>query len=468
MLLHPKLVKAALAAVICWGASVASRAASCKGPEALETRLAAHPDAQVQTELGDWFVQHGQAACAAESYRAALKIDPHFRPALDRMAKGLIASGDYSAAINLLHSVPRDEEMTLDLATAYGKAGMANEASETLVRAVKASPSSAKLTSALVVLLAGNNNLDDAYRLAEHFYQTHPHDLEAEKLYLRVLVATNQTLQAQPLARKLLAANPHDGELLYLNAVLEQKAGDYAKAKEHFEQAVSLAPDYAEARYNLGVVLARLQDAAGAKAQLQKAIELGATEPEAPLELSKALRTLGETAAADEQLKLYQQAIQGKTNREIAVSKSADADQALDKGDSQKAVSLYREALEATPTDASLEYKLAIALDRAGDETGERAALEQAIHVDPNLAIAQNQLGYLYFKNGQYESAEEHFRQAIRANPDFASAWVSLAATFASTSRFADANDAVAHALRLDPHNTEALAMKKKLAVSHP
>ena len=144
-----------------------------------------------------------------------------------------------------------------------------------------------------MVLLASNNNLDDAYRLAEHFYQVHPHDLDAEKLYLRVLVATNQTLQAQPLARKLLAAYPHDGELLYRNAVLEQKAGDYSKAKEHFEQAVALAPDYAEARFDLGVVLARLQDATGAKVQLEKAIELGATEPEAHLELSKALRTLG-------------------------------------------------------------------------------------------------------------------------------------------------------------------------------
>ena len=177
---------------------------------------------------------------------------------------------------------------------------------------------------------------------------------------------------------------------------------------------------------------------------------------------------MGETAAADEQLKLYQQAIQGKTNREMAASKSSDADQALDKGDSQKAVSLYREALEATPQDATLEYKLAVALDRAGDETGERAALEQAIQIDPNLAVAQNQLGYLFYKNGQYDTAEEHFRQAIRANPDFAQAWVSLAATLASKSRFSDAQEAVAHALRLDPHNAEALQMKKELPVSHP
>ena len=384
------------------------------------------------------------------------------------MAKSLIANGDYSGAIKLLHLGSRDVDMTLDLATAYAKAGMPEEASKALVNGVKANPASAKLTNALVILLANNNHLDDAYRLAEHFYQTHPHDLDAEKVFLRVLVATNQTLQAQPLARKLLADYPHDGELVFLNGVLEQKAGDYSKAKEHLEQALILAPDYAEARFDLGVVLARLQDAAGAKVQLQKAIELGATEPEAHLELSKALHTLGDTAMADEQLKLYQQAIQSKTAREVAATKSADAEQALDKGDSQKAASLYREALEATPQDAALQYKLAMALDRGGDETGEQAALEQAIQIDPNAAIAQYQLGYLLFKKGQYDTAEEHFRQAVRANPDFTQAWISLAATMASKSRFSDAREAVARALQIDPHNAEALQMKKELPASQP
>jgi Flp pilus assembly protein TadD len=468
MLLRLKLRKAVLAMSVIAAAGTTALAASCAAPEALQTKLAAHADAATQTELGDWFAHHGQPSCAAESYRAALKTDPHFHSAADRLAKSLIAAGDYSGAISLLRSAPRDEDMTVDLATAYSGAGMPDEASQTLARAVKANPSSPTLTNALVILLANNNHLDDAYRLAEHFYQTHPHDLNAEKLYLRVLVATNQTLQAQPQARKLLAAYPRDGELLYLNAVLEQKGGDYTKAKEHFEQALTLGPDNAEARYDLGVVLARLQDAAGAKAQLQKAIELGATQPEAHLELSKALRTLGETAAADVELKVYQGKIQAKTNRDVAATKIADADQALDKGDSLKAVSLYREALEATPQDASLEYKLSAALGRAGDEAGERAALEQTLQIEPNLAAAQYQLGYLYFKNGQYDPAEEHFRQAVRANPDFAQAWISLAATLASKSRFSEARQAVARALQIDPHNAEALQMKKELPASQP
>ena len=132
MFLRPKLVRAALTIAVFLATGFTASSASCTGSEALETRLAAHPDAQTYSELGDWFHRKGQSTCSLDSFRAALKIDPHFRPAIDRMAKSLIAGGDYSAAINLLRSAPRDEELTLDLATANGRAGMADEASTRL------------------------------------------------------------------------------------------------------------------------------------------------------------------------------------------------------------------------------------------------------------------------------------------------------------------------------------------------
>ena len=77
-----------------------------------------------------------------------------------------------------------------------------------------------------------------------------------------------------------------------------------------------------------------------------------------------------------------------------------------------KAADLYREALTAYPKDASLAYKLAIALDGAGNTEEERTVLEQAVQLDPDFALAQNQLGYLASRGGDTTSAEAHFRQA--------------------------------------------------------
>jgi Flp pilus assembly protein TadD len=96
----------------------------------------------------------------------------------------------------------------------------------------------------------------------------------------------------------------------------------------------------------------------------------------------------------------------------------------------------------------------------------ERAALEQAVQLDPRLAVAQHQLGYLNYNSGDYVAAARHFRLAVEDDPAFTQAWISLAATLAASSRFADARDAAAHALRLDPHNAQALELKQRLTAA--
>ena len=151
------------------------------------------------------------------------------------------------------------------------------------------------------------------------------------------------------LGRKLLALAPHDADLLNLNGLLEKKAGDYQAARKHLEEAVALNPNDYNPRVNLGVVLAELNDPAGAKMQLEKALALGKDEPQVHFELAKVLRTLGETAAAQQQLALYQQKLKQESDRTFAVSKAAEAAQAVKAGDNQKAAELYRQACAAEP-----------------------------------------------------------------------------------------------------------------------
>ena len=50
--------------------------AACTGPQALEAKLRAHPDADTYTELGDWFGDRKQYPCALEAFQSALKLDP--------------------------------------------------------------------------------------------------------------------------------------------------------------------------------------------------------------------------------------------------------------------------------------------------------------------------------------------------------------------------------------------------------
>ncbi|MGA8153823.1 MAG: tetratricopeptide repeat protein [Terriglobales bacterium] len=387
-------------------------------------------------------------------WRAALAIDPKSAIALRALSKDLLAEKDYGSEIALLHPVGSRQltpDLTLDLALAYGQLGMLQDANEVLRTALRAHPSSLPLAKALAAMLVLQARKEEAAGVLETAMKDHPADLGVRLLYLRILVLQDETAKAQPFGSKLLKLAPDNWEVLYLNGVLERRAGEYVAARDHLEQAVALNPSHYESRRNLGSVLAQLKDANGAKEQLEQAIALGGHDPEVRFELAGVLRSLGENEEAEKQLKLYQQEAQAKSDMTQAAAKAAFADQKLAAGDVQQAVDLYREALAAAPKEASLAYKLAMALDKAGDTTNERAALEQAIQIDPDMAEAQNQLGYLASGAGDTASAEEHFRLAVQASRGFTKAWVNLAATLYLESKLPEAKEAVEHALQLDP-----------------
>jgi Flp pilus assembly protein TadD len=109
-----------------------------------------------------------------------------------------------------------------------------------------------------------------------------------------------------------------------------------------------------------------------------------------------------------------------------------------------------------------------MALDKLGDTVNERLALEQTIQIDPNMAEAQNQLGYLALRAGETNSAEEHFRMAVHVSPGFAKAWVNLAATMYLESKLSEAKEAVERALQVEPDNLQAQKLNRVLDSGQP
>jgi len=413
----------------------------------------------------------GRKGDAETQLRAALQIDPASADALDGLATLLTDDGNPIAAVALLKAAQRDEDLNIDLARAYGQAGMLDDAAATVKDALAADPSSLRLTNALATVYVNQHRYQDAAKVLHDFVQQHPDDLDAQVFYLNALVLNSNRDAARPLAKKLLAAMPHSFDVLLQNGMLERDAGDYAAARDHLREAVALDPQSYDCRYNLGAALAQLNDPAGAKEQLEKAIALDPSQAEAHFQLAPVLRALGDAAGAQEQLKLYQQLNRASVARSQADTKSQLAAQKQAAGDTQAAISLYREAVAATPDNALLNYQLAMALDAGGDLGGERAALEQAVKIDPAFALAQNQLGYLLSRQGSPASnaaAEGHFRLAVKAAPEFTVAWINLAATLGAEARYADAQAAVATALKLDPKNNDALQLSQQLnAVAH-
>src|SRR5256885_13851707 len=94
--------------------------------------------------LGEALGELDQNDAAIEEFKLALKSDPKSVPALDGLAKALIAQKRYSAAIAYLKDEHSDFRLQNDLAVAYSNSGDTEQAVELLSDLVKRDPSSAE------------------------------------------------------------------------------------------------------------------------------------------------------------------------------------------------------------------------------------------------------------------------------------------------------------------------------------
>lgn len=317
---------------------------------------------------------------------------------------------------------------------------------------------------AVVLMLLGRD--EEAYAVFDLALARHPDDQPTRILYLHTLVSSNSE-KAPALARRLLADYSDQWEVLYLVGVLESREGDFEHARAHLERSVALNPGYYQSHDELGSILAKLGDLPGARDHLEKAIALGDNQPEVQYDLAKVLQRLGDTAQAREKLRIYQQLKSARSETTQAAGKAEVGDQAMASDDPAKAASLYKEALETDPDEPLLYYKLSKALDKLKDLAGEKAALQRAIQLNPSLAEAQNQMGYLAARDGNLAPAEGYFRAAVGASPSYVGAWINLAATLASEEKWQDARQAVGRALEYDPDNAQARELGQALAAAH-
>jgi len=420
--------------------------------------------------LGAVYDKLNQPAKSEAEYRAALAIDPHSSVALDSLSQEFLGRKDYTSVVALLEkqgSGNRTAAQSLNLGIAYAAGARLDDASRVLREGLKDAPESPAIADELAAVLMLMGSEKEAFELLESVLGKHPEDETTQVLYLRYLVSSRGEKAAE-MADKLIAIYPRNWEVQYLKGVLEMRKGNFAPARSFFERSVALNPSYDRSRADFGNDLAQLGDLPGAKAQLLKAIELGDNEFEVHYNLGRVLMRMGETAQARDELKMSQEAAGAENGTLQAAEKAKEAAEAMSQNDVAKAASLYREAIDSDPKAAILYYKLSRALDKMSDQAGERAALNKAIELDPNLPEAQNQLGYLALHAGDTAGAEAYFRAAVQASPSYMRGWINLAATLAAEEKWAEARQAVHRALEVDPGNAQARGLAQTLSEGHP
>jgi tetratricopeptide (TPR) repeat protein len=450
-----------------WGLSLCSAGHFAEAQEPLRNAARLNPsDVRPHLALGAALDKLKQTADAQSEWRAALAIDPDSETALDALSQDLVDARDYSAVVTLLgkpaETRVRSALQSLNLGVAYASTARLSLASDVLHEGLNTAPDSLPLAVELALVLKLLSRDDEAYSVLELALQHHPGDLNTQLLYCRMLVSGHSD-RAPQLAHKLLLAHPKNWEVLYLNSLLEIQEGDCEQARAHLETSVTLNPNDPKSQKALGDVLTQLQDLKDARQHLEKAIALGDTEPEVQYELAKVLQGLGDRDQAQVRMRIYQKVKKAQADRTQSAGNAEVGDQAMAAGDAVKAAELYRAALATNPDEPLLSYKLARALDKSNDLVNEKLALQRAIQLNPNLAEAQNQMGYLAVRAGDAGAAETYFHAAIQASPSYVSAWINLAATLASEKKWQDALEAVNQALTIDPSNAEARQLQQAI-----
>ena len=453
-----------------WGLSLFSSGDGKDAVSPLRTaeRLDAS-DIRPRLVLGTIFDQGGQTVDAKKEWRAALAIDPGVPDALNGLSQDMIQDGEYAAAISLLEQpVVREKlsaQQSLNLGVAYARTGQLDKASDVLKDAVKKTPESLPLADELADVLVILEKPREAIAVLEQAMSQQPGDLATRLLYLRILVTAHSD-KVREVGRQLLVEAPRNSEALYLNGLVEMEDGNSKQARTYLEQSLVIDPKSVKAHHKLGQVDAELGDLPQAEEHLKQAIALGDQEPEVHFSLAMVQRDRGETAQAKEQFNLFRQLSNDQSNRVDAERKINEGDSAAAAGNPAEAAVAYHEALRLDPGNALVAYKLAMALGKSGDISGEQTTLERCIVLNPSLAEAQNQLGYLAVRRGDTAQAESYYQAAVRASPSYVVAWINLAAALASDARWREAKDSLSHALAIDPGNAKARQLGQAIAAA--
>jgi arylsulfatase A-like enzyme/Flp pilus assembly protein TadD len=128
-----------------------------------------------------------------------------------------------------------------------------------------------------------------------------------------------------------------------------------------------------------------------------------------------------------------------------------------ERGETGKALPLYRQAAAAAPRDPEAWYNLASALQEAGRLGEARQAIEQALKLDAKRPEAHNTLGIIELGEGRTEEARREFAAAVEIDPRNAAALNNLGNALRAEGKLDEAEGAYRRSAAMAPRYAEPL-----------
>jgi tetratricopeptide (TPR) repeat protein len=391
-----------------------------KAQEYLSKVLEANPqDVEGLTLKGDLAIQAGDYLGAIADFRAASKTQPN-NPELKRLlAKALFENGDKALARDLLQETAAEHPDNFDVRFDYMR------------------------------LLAEEGQADRVVEELEKLLKDDPRNVRALETLFRAKLAMKDTEGAKQVAIRIQQAYPDKPQGFYLEGLLGQNDKDFEGSIESFERALATdetliepltqmvksylalkKPD--EALNRLDQTLAKSDknfvahnlkgEVLLVKGENDKAIESFAKASELLPRWTTPYKNMARAYAAEKDLnKAEEILIQALEPTGQAPDIALTLSQLYDKQERyEDAIKLYEEVLEAHPDSDAAANNLAMLL---ANHREDKASLNKAKELTEKLKkidnpIYQDTLGWVSYKQGNYEEAILYLERATQKLPD--------------------------------------------------
>ncbi len=423
-----------------------------KDAEPFLKRLAdAAPDGPGVLALTDYYLASGRVKDAIARLETLQKKTDS--PLVDqRLARAYAAAGDQDKSRALVDQVLAKNPAAVDAQLLKGQLllndGKRDQALEVIKTAASGSPSSVEAQFALGRMLAArgdNAGAEAAFRevlrlnprasaaqleiarlelstgrtaqslrTAEEAAKNQPRNVVARLTVIRSLLASKDLSRAEREIAALQAEQPNLPDVHVQAGLLAMMRNDLPGARKAFERAQSLPPRSLEAVSGLIAVDLKAGDLTGARARLEKRLAEGDSSTALSLLAARTYFSLKDFAAGERTLRAAIEADPSNLQPYGMLGQLYVSQKKLD------------QALKEFETLAAKQSKPVGALTMTGiihqtqgDVKAARKQYEAALAIDPNAALAANNLAWLYAESGEnLDVALQLAQTATAAAPD--------------------------------------------------
>jgi tetratricopeptide (TPR) repeat protein len=389
-------------------------------------------------------------AAALKAVKLWVKLEPESTSANRTMAALLINQGKIDQAAPYLEKYleqAHEPEVFLHLPMLFARAKEPEKALNLMEKLVQGYPQSAEAKYALAQVAASFGQMDKALAALSAADELRPGWELAALMRARILAHRSKS-ESLDFMKQFLTSHPQARDIRLAYARLLVDSNQFVEARKQFKQLMDEVPDNPDITLASGLLALQMADLDEGERLLVKARDLGYKEPDT---ISYYLGQVAEERKQDDKaLSLYQSVNNGEF---VIPARSREAAILARQGKLAEA----RKLLNETPTlndEQSIQLVQAEAnlLREAHDYEGAYKVLSQALAKFPDALDLLYDHAMAAEKTNRLDVMEQDLRKVIRIKPDYAQAYNALGYTLADrTNRLDEAEALLDKALSLSP-----------------